>query len=48
MDKNSISVSLNSKLDTSRDHKQDVDTLGSTNFDLDTFLVKITNKKYKK
>lgn len=47
MDKNPISVSLNSKLDGSKDHKQDGDTLGSTNFDIDTFLVKITNK-YKK
>ena len=47
MDKNSISVSLNSKLDGSKDHKQDGDSLGSTNFDVDTFLVKITNKSLK-
>lgn len=50
MDKTSISVSLNNKLDSSRDQKQDGETLGSANFDIDTFLVKITilNVKYKK
>lgn len=39
MDKTPISVSLNSKLDGSKDG----DSLSSTHF-LDTFLVKITNK----